>query len=98
VSTTTFILIHLISGLIGGNLGGMLIHSIRDKYALGFAGNSVAGIAGGLFIGFFARNRLPPSIADSHFNLVSLSLAAGGMAGIVAAVLVGIIKSKIDAA
>ena len=88
----------LVSGAIGGNLGGSLAGSIKSSYNMGHVGNSIAGVVGGgliyAFVSFFPAN-LPPIMNGVNFTSITLNALGGGMGGLVIAVVVGLIKSRI---
>jgi uncharacterized membrane protein YeaQ/YmgE (transglycosylase-associated protein family) len=94
----TALAVHLVSGVIGGNLGGLLAGSLRSDYNLGPVGNSIAGVVGGglisAFVSFFPAN-LPTSMSSVNLTSISLNALGGGLGGIVTTVVVGIIKSRI---
>ena len=91
------LVLNLVSGAIGGNLGGSLVGSINSKYNLGPVRNSIVGIVGGgliyAFASFFPAN-LPASMGSVNPTSIAINTLAGGMAGMVTAVVVGLIKSK----
>jgi hypothetical protein len=94
----TALAVQLVSGAIGGNLGGSLAGSIKSSYNMGPVGNSIAGVVGGgliyAFVSFFPAN-LPPILNSVNFTSISLNALGGGMGGMVIAVVVGLIKSRI---
>ncbi|MFY9804810.1 MAG: hypothetical protein WA211_19980 [Candidatus Acidiferrales bacterium] len=94
----TALAVQLVSGAIGGNIGGSLAGSIKSSYNMGTVGNSVAGVGGGAliyaFVIFFPAN-LPPIMNSVNFTSISLNALGGGMGGMVIAVIVGLIKSRI---
>jgi hypothetical protein len=91
------LVINLVSGAIGGHLGGSLVGSINSKYNLGHVGNSIAGVVGGgliyAFVIFFPAN-LPATMGSVNPTSIAYNVLGGGMCGIVTAVVVGLIKSK----
>jgi hypothetical protein len=94
----TALAVQLVSGAIGGNLGGSLAGSIKSSYNMGHVGNSSAGAVGGgliyAFVSFFPAN-LPPIMNGVNFTSITLNALGGGMGGMVIAVVVGLIKSRI---
>lgn len=94
----TALAVDLVGGFIGGNLGGSLAGALKSDYNLGLVGNSIAGVVGGglisAFVSFFPAN-LPTIMNSVNLTSVSLNALAGGMGGIVIAVVVGLIKSAI---
>ena len=94
----TALAVQLVSGAIGGNLGGSLAGSIKSSYSMGHVGNSIAGAVGGgliyAFVSFFPAN-LPPIMNSVNFTSITLNALGGGMGGLVIAVVVGLIKSRI---
>jgi hypothetical protein len=92
----TALAVHLVSGFIGGNLGGSLAGSLKSDYNLGLVGNSIAGVVGGglisAFASFFPAN-LPTIMSSVNLTSISLNALAGGIGGIVIAVVAGLIKS-----
>jgi hypothetical protein len=94
----TALAVQLVSGAIGGNLGGSLAGSIKSSYNMGHVGNSIAGAVGGgliyAFVSFFPAN-LPPIMNSVNFTSITLNALGGGMGGLVIAVVVGLIKSRI---
>src|SRR5580700_11929405 len=93
----TALAVHLVSGVIGGNLGGLLAGSLRSDYNLGPVGNSIAGVVGGglisAFVSFFPAN-LPAVMNSVNFTSIGLNALGGGMGGILIAVIAGLIKSR----
>ena len=94
----TALAVQLVTGAIGGNLGGSLAGSIKSSYNMGHVGNSIAGVVGGgliyAFVSYFPAN-LPPILNSVNFTSISLNALGGGMGGMVIAVVVGLIKSRI---
>jgi hypothetical protein len=94
----TALAVHLVSGVIGGNLGGLLAGSLRSDYNLGPVGNSIAGVVGGglisAFVSFFPAN-LPAVMSSVNLTSISLNALGGGFGGMVIAIVVGLIKSGI---
>lgn len=94
----TALAVHLVSGIIGGNLGGSLAGSLKSDYNLGLVGNSIAGVVGGglisAMVSFFPAN-LPTIMNSVNFTSIGLNALGGGMGGMMIAVLVGLIKSRI---
>ena len=93
--------LNLVSGAIGGNLSGSLVGSINSKYNLGPVRNSIVGIVGGgliyAFVSFFPAN-LPASMGSVNPTSIAYNILGGGMGGMVTAVAVGLIKSRMAAA
>jgi hypothetical protein len=98
----TALTIQLVSGAIGGNVGGSLIGSLLSESNLGLVGNSIVGvIAGGLGGQFLIKMLISYGMANGgemSFRVIVLSIFGGGIAGIVAVALAGIIKSKMSKA
>lgn len=99
---TTALLIQLVSGIVGGNVGGLLVGSLRKESNLGVAANSIVGlIAGGLGGQFLSKMMATYGMAtggDLSAKVVLLGIFGGGIAGIVAVALAGIIKSRMSKA
>lgn len=97
---TEALLIQLISGIVGGNVGGSLLRSIRSTFNLGFAGSSIAGLLGGGLIGYVLSSSLKAKgISNAGgINLTSIVFNSIGPAlgGIVVAIIAGLLKAKAD--
>jgi len=74
-------LIQAIAGAVGGNAGGAAL----KKYSLGAAGNTIAGLAGGLGGGALLGGTLGDGVVGQ--------LASGGIGGIVLTVVAGLVKN-----
>jgi hypothetical protein len=98
----TALIIQLISGAVGGNVGGSLIGSLLSETNLGLVRNSIVGvIAGGLGGQFLSKMLISYGMANGgemSLTVIILSVFGGGIAGIVAVALAGIIKSKMSKA
>jgi hypothetical protein len=98
----TALTIQLVSGAIGGNVGGSLIGSLLSESNLGFVGNSIVGVIAGGLGGQFLSNMLTSygmaNGDETSFTLIILSIFGGGIAGIAAVSLAGIVKSKMSRA
>jgi uncharacterized membrane protein YeaQ/YmgE (transglycosylase-associated protein family) len=81
------LIIQLILGALGGNLGGALLKNL----SLGTLGNSIAGIVGGGLGGQILSAVLGGGAAAGG-SMVS-SVAGGGVGGIVLMAVVGLIKN-----
>ena len=86
------LIIHLISGALGGNIAGQLFKNID----LGVFGDSIAGILGG-YIGGQTLNALGlfSGAPDGSLDLASIigNIASSGVGGGVLMVIIGLIKS-----
>lgn len=82
----TALIIQLIAGAVGGNIGGALL----KNFSLGTVGNSIAGIAGGGLGGVILNAVLGSGAADA--GLIG-QIAGGGVGGTVLMIIVGIIKN-----
>lgn len=94
------LLVQLISGIVGGNVGGSLLRSIRSTLNLGFAGSSIAGLLGGGLIGYVLTSTLKAKgISDTGgISLTSIVFNSIGPAlgGAVVAIVAGLIKAKAE--
>ena len=79
----TGLIINLICGAVGGNLGGMIL----KKFSLGTLWNSVAGIVGG----GLGSQLLGGVLGDG----IGGQIGSGGIGGIVVMLVVGLIKKAI---
>lgn len=99
---TTALIIQLVSGAIGGNVGGLLIGSLRSESNLGLVGNSIVGvIAGGLGGEFLSKMAATYGLmpgGEMSFTAFAFSVLGGGIAGIVAVAVAGLIKSRMSKA
>lgn len=90
------LLIQLISGAAGGNLGGALLKNL----SLGTLGNSLAGIIGGGVGSQVLNSMLGPATSvaamaaggDIDVSAILTQVAGGGVGGGVAMILVGLLK------
>lgn len=85
------LLIQLISGAVGGNIGGALFKNL----SLGTAGNSIVGILGGGLGGqILAMLGLGGGAATGALDLGSIvsSIAGGGVGGVVLMAIIGVLK------
>ncbi len=80
----TSLLIQLVTGAVGGNVGGALLKNL----SLGTVGNSIAGIVGGGLGGQILGPLLNSGAAEGIVG----QLAGGGVGGIVVMAVVGMIK------
>lgn len=76
------LLLNIIGGLVGGNLGGLIARSRNP----GLGMNSVLGIVGGLILGLLTNGG------------AGTELAAGGFGGILLPLVVALFKKKAPAA
>lgn len=83
------LIIHLISGALGGNLAGRLI----PNYSIGFVGNSIAGILGG-GLGGWILGMLGFVSSDSGLDLFAMlgNIVGGALGGGLIMVVLGILK------
>jgi len=83
------LIIHLISGALGGNLAGRLI----PNYSMGVAGNSVAGVLGG-GIGGWILGMLGLVSIDSGLDLFAVlgNIVGGALGGGLIMVVLGTLK------
>ena len=81
----------LISGAVGGNIGGALL----KQYSLGTLGNSIAGIVGGGIGGQILNAMMGGGTAAAAGGMGSIlgSVAGGGIGGIIIMIIVGVIKN-----
>ena len=86
----TDLIIQLVLGAIGGNIGGALMKNL----SLGPLGNSIAGIVGGGIGGQILNAVLGGGAASGGAggNIVA-DIAGGGIGGIVVMIIVGLIKN-----
>lgn len=86
------VILHLLLGMVGGNLGGLIIRSLN----LGLIGNSLAGILGGVMCGHIILTTL--SIAF-QMNALSQALIGGMIGSILGGMLLmsllGIVKTSL---
>jgi len=84
------LIIQLVLGAIGGNLGGALFKNL----SLGTVGNSIAGIVGGGIGGQILQAVLAAMGVDVSGTLGMVGdVAGGGVGGIVVMAIVGLIKN-----
>lgn len=81
----TSLLIQLVSGAVGGNIGGALL----KNFSLGTTGNSIAGIIGGP-IGAAVLSQLGLGAAGGALA----NVGSGGVGGIIVMLVVGFIKKS----
>lgn len=85
------LLIQLISGAVGGNIGGALFKNL----SLGTAGNSIVGILGGglggQILGMLGLGGGAATGALDPGSIVS-SIAGGGVGGVVLMAIIGVLK------
>ena len=88
------LLVQLISGAVGGNIGGALL----KNYSLGTLGNSIAGIVGGGIGGQIINAMMGGGAAAASGGMGSIlgNVAGGGVGGIVIMIIVGIIKNMMN--
>ncbi len=93
------IILHLLLGIIGSNIGGLIMRNLN----LGFFGNSLAGILGGVMCGQIVSTTL--SIAPQFSPQISVipqsllgSIIGGIFGGLLLMSLLGIIKTSITQA
>lgn len=85
----TSLIIQLVSGAVGGNIGGAL----HKNLSLGTTGNSIAGIIGGpLGAMLLSQIGLGGSADVGGLGGILSNLAGSGVGGIVLMLLVGLIK------
>ncbi len=83
------LIIQLVLGAIGGNVGGALLKNL----SLGPVGNSIAGIVGGGIGGQILNAVLSSGAAEAAGSGMVGSIAGGGIGGIVVMAIVGLIKN-----
>jgi hypothetical protein len=84
-------LVQLISGAVGGNIGGLLV----KRFSLGTIGNTSAGIIGGGIGGSALGALLGGSGAAGSLGSVVLNVAGGGVGGIAVMLIVALVKMMI---
>jgi hypothetical protein len=87
----TALAIQLVSGAVGGNIGGALLKNA----SLGTVGNSIAGIVGGGLGGTILNSVLGAGAAGGggmDMGSIVSQVAGGGVGGTVLMVLIGLIK------
>lgn len=86
----TSLLIQLVSGAVGGNVGGALFKNL----SLGTTGNSIAGIIGGPLGGLLLSQLGVGGGGDAAGGLGALlsGVGGGGVGGVVLMLVVGFIK------
>lgn len=91
------IIIQLISGAVGGNIAGALL----KNFTLGTAGNSIAGIVGGVAGGQILNAILGPGTvpdaaatgtAGMDVGSIIGSVAGGGVGGAILMIIIGLIR------
>ena len=89
------LIIQLVLGAIGGNIGGALFKNL----SLGTVGNSIAGIVGGGIGGQILQAVLRALNVDAGVGTLGLAgdVAGGGIGGIVLMAIVGLIKNAMSA-
>lgn len=87
------VILHLLLGIIGGNIGGLIMRNLN----LGFIGNSLAGILGGVMCGQIVSTTLSiaPQISVLPQHLLG-SIIGGIFGGLLLMSLIGIIKTSIN--
>lgn len=87
------LIVHLISGAVGGNLGGALL----QKFSLGVLGNSIAGIVGGGLGGRLVEVLTGwGGTAATGVEGVLSNVVGGGVGGIIIMIIVGVIKNMVN--
>jgi hypothetical protein len=86
-------LLNLIITGVSGAAGGNIIGQVLRSASLGTAGNSVAGIAGGLLASFIPG--VGPIVASLAGPLIG-SAVSGGVGGGVLTAIIGIIRSMMQ--
>jgi uncharacterized membrane protein YeaQ/YmgE (transglycosylase-associated protein family) len=87
----TDLIIQLVLGAIGGNIGGALMKNL----SLGPLGNSIAGIVGG-GLGGQVLNAILGGGGAAGGGMVG-DIAGGGIGGIVVMIIVGLVKNMMAA-
>jgi uncharacterized membrane protein YeaQ/YmgE (transglycosylase-associated protein family) len=82
------LIIQLVLGAIGGNVGGALFKNL----SLGTVGNSIAGIVGGGIGGQILQAVLVATGVDAGGGMLG-DVAGGGIGGVVLMAIVGLIKN-----
>lgn len=87
----TSLIVQLISGAVGGNIGGALL----KQYSLGTVGNSIAGIVGGGIGGQIISALMGGggAAATSGIGAILGNVAGGGVGGIIVMIIVGLIRN-----
>jgi len=84
------LIIQLVLGAIGGNVGGALMKNL----SLGTLGNSIAGIVGGGLGGQILSALMGGATASAGAaGNMAADVAGGGIGGIVVMIIVGLIKN-----
>jgi hypothetical protein len=87
------LLVQLVSGAVGGNLGGALLKNL----SLGTLGNSIAGIVGGGLGGQILGALMGGgAAATGGMGPVLSNVAGGGVGGIVVMIVVALIKRMMN--
>jgi uncharacterized membrane protein YeaQ/YmgE (transglycosylase-associated protein family) len=84
----TTLLIQLVAGAIGGNIGGALLKSL----SLGTVGNSIAGIVGGGIGGQVLAALLGSGAVEGIVG----QMAGGGVGGIILMAIIGFIRQAMN--
>jgi len=82
------LIIQLVLGAIGGNVGGALFKNL----SLGTVGNSIAGIVGGGIGGQILQAVMGATGVDAGGGMLG-DVAGGGIGGVVLMAIVGLIKN-----
>lgn len=88
------LIIQLVTGAIGGNVGGALFKNL----SLGTAGNSVAGVAGGYLLPFILSmaglgGLAPTGTGNLDITSVIQNILGGGVGGTALMAIIGAIKN-----
>ena len=87
------VVVQLVSGVVGGNIGGMLL----KRYSLGMAFNSVAGLTGGVLGGQLLG--MPTSggeaAAATGVSAILSNIASSGVGGLVVMLVVALLKAMV---
>ena len=86
----TSLIIQLIAGAVGGNVGGAAIKSS----SLGNLGNTIAGAVGGVGGGSILGSLIPALASAPGGGSMVGNIAASGIGGIVLQIVAGMIKSR----
>ena len=86
----TSLIIQLIAGAVGGNVGGTAVRSS----SLGNLGNTIAGAIGGVGGGSILGLLIPALATAAGGGSMVGNLAASGIGGLVLQIVAGMIKSR----
>jgi uncharacterized membrane protein YeaQ/YmgE (transglycosylase-associated protein family) len=84
------LLLQLLSGIVGGNLAGV----VSGKFDMRLLGNSLVGIVGGGIGGeFYEHLTFANGLGATDVSIFMASVAAGSIGGALAVVIVGWVRS-----